>query len=214
MILKKYYLAAPIIVAVILGVYALTPKVSDLSDEVTKQMLIQDGSPMLGNPSASITIVEWGDYQCTFCYKFHMTKREIIMKEYISTEKANFVFKDFPLNGPDSVLAAEASYCADDQGKYWEYHDILYNNWAGEQTGWVNRDSLHQFAQTVGLDVVQFNECLDMKKYEAKVLANEEFAHQIGINATPSFFIFNEEQLVKIRGNQPLDVFFRVLDEI
>lgn len=214
MTMKKYYLAAPLIVAVILGVYALTPKDPDLSDEITKQMLIQDGSPMLGNPSASITIVEWGDYQCTFCYKFHMTKREFIMKEYIDAEKANFVFKDFPLNGPDSVLAAEASYCADDQGKYWEYHDILYNNWAGERTGWVKRESLHNFAQTVGLDVVQFNECLDMKKYEDRVLANEKFGYQIGIDATPSFLIFNEEQLVKIRGNQPLDVFLRVLDEI
>ena len=65
----------------------------------------------------------------------------------LSLEKVNLVFKDFPLNGPDSVLAAEAAYCAEEQGKYWEYHDELYTNWAGEKTGWITRSSLNAFAE-------------------------------------------------------------------
>ena len=90
----------------------------------------------MGNPDAKITILEWGDYQCTFCYKFHQNTLNIINEDFIKTGKVNIIFKDFPLNGPDSKLAAEASYCAHDQKKYWEYHDQLYENWAGrEQDG-------------------------------------------------------------------------------
>ncbi len=194
--------------------YYLQASSEDKQEKITAQMLMQNGSPLIGNPDAKITIVEWGDYQCTFCYKFHQSSKDVIIEEYVSTGKANFVFRDFPLNGPDSVLAAEASYCANDQGKYWEYHDEIYKNWAGEKTGWVNRDSLEQFAKTVNLDVVQFNKCLDDKEYQQKVLDNETFGTDVGIRATPSFLIFNNEKILKIEGNQPLSVFRQVLDTI
>lgn len=134
------------------------------------------------------------------------------MDEYVNVGKVNFVFKDFPLNGPDSILAAEASYCADDQGKYWEYHDQLYNNWAGERTGWITRESLDVFAQRIDIDTTSFNKCLDEQKYRDKVLENERFGIEIGIKATPSFLIFDNEQIIKIEGNQPLQVFTEVLD--
>jgi len=183
-----------------------------MQEKITTQTLMQNGSPLMGSPDAKITIVEWGDYQCTFCYKFHQSSKDIIIEEYVNTGKANFVFRDFPLNGPDSILAAEASYCANDQGKYWEYHDETYKNWAGEKTGWVNRNSLAQFAKTVNLDLDQFNKCLDDKKYQQKVLDNEKFGTNIGIKATPSFLIFNNEKIVKIEGNQPLSVFRQVID--
>jgi len=137
---------------------------------------------------------------------------DIIIDEYVKTGKANFVFRDFPLNGPDSVLAAEASYCADDQGRYWEYHDEIYKNWAGERTGWVNRDSLAKFATTVSLDLEQFNQCLDDKKYNQRVLDNEKFGLDVGIRATPSFLVITNEKVVKIEGNQPVSVFRQVLD--
>lgn len=212
--MKKYYLLAiPIIIGIIVAYYLQTPS-EDKQEKVTAQSLMQNGSPLIGNPDAKITIVEWGDYQCTFCYKFHQSSKDVIIEEYVSTGKANFVFRDFPLNGPDSVLAAEASYCANDQGKYWEYHDEIYKNWAGEKTGWVNSDSLEQFAKTTNLDVGQFNKCLDDKKYKQKVLDNERFGTDVGIRATPSFLIFNNEKIIKIEGNQPLSVFRQVLDTI
>jgi protein-disulfide isomerase len=211
---KKYYLLAiPVIIGIIVAYYLQTPT-EDKQEKITAQMLMQNGSPLLGNPNAKITIVEWGDYQCTFCYKFHQSSKDVIIEEYVSTGKANFVFRDYPLNGPDSVLAAEASYCANDQGKYWEYHDEIYKNWAGEKTGWVNRESLEQFAKTTNLDVDQFNKCLEDKKYKQKVLDNEAFGNDIGIKATPSFLIFNNEEIIKIEGNQPLSVFRQVLDTI
>lgn len=213
--MKKYYfLAIPAIAAIITTYYLLAPNETPQEEKITTQSLIQNGSPIMGNPSAPITIVEWGDYQCTFCYKFHQSSKDILIEEYVNTGRINFVFRDFPLNGPDSVLAAQASYCADDQGKYWEYHDEIYKNWAGERTGWVTRQSLDQFANTVGLDLIQFSKCLDDKKYQQRVLENEKFGVKIGIKATPSFLIFNNEKITKVEGNQPFSVFRQVIDTI
>jgi protein-disulfide isomerase len=213
--MKKYYfLAVAVIVTITITYYLLSLNEDQQDEEVTTQSLIQNGSPIMGNKNAPITIVEWGDYQCTFCYKFHQSSKDTLMQEYVNMGRVNFVFRDFPLNGPDSVLAAEASYCASDQEKYWEYHDEIYKNWAGERTGWVTRQSLDQFANTVALDLVQFNKCLDDKKYEQKVLQNEKFGTKIGIKATPSFLIFNNEKITKIEGNQPFSVFRQVIDTI
>lgn len=213
--MKKYYFLAIPAIAIIISIYYFsTPNDTKQEEKLTAQSLIQNGSPPAGNQNAPVIIVEWGDYQCTFCYKFHQSSKDILMQEYVNTGKINFVFRDFPLNGPDSVLAAQASYCADDQGKYWEYHDEIYKNWAGERTGWVTRRSLEQFANTVELDLEQFNICLDQKKYEQKVLENEKFGAKIGIKATPSFLIFNSEKIIKIEGNQPFSVFRQAIDTI
>src|SRR5882762_6257460 len=210
--MKRYYvIAIPAIITIIALSFILYPH-QPQHTKVTPQTLIQNGSPVLGNPNAPITIVEWGDYQCTYCHAFHQTGLNSIIQEYINTDKVNLVFRDFPLNGPDSVLAAEASYCANDQDKYWSYHDELYKNWAGERTGWVNKKSLDQFATTVGLDLVQFDKCLDDKKYEQKVLDNQQFGEKIGIDATPSFLISNSKKVTKITGNQPFSVFKQILD--
>ena len=180
-------------------------------DELTPQTLIQNGSPLLGDPNAKITIVEFGDYQCTYCHLFHENTKDAIIQQYVNTGKVNFVFRDFPLNGPDSVLAAEGSYCADDQGKYWQYHDELYKNWGGEKTGWVNQKSLDKFATTVGLDLSKFDKCMSDKKYEQKVLDNQKFGEKIGIDGTPSFVIFGGKNITKVVGAQPLSVFQQVL---
>jgi len=186
------------------------------NDEVlfSKKNLMENGSPILGNPSAPITILEWGDYQCTFCYRFHQSSLNIILEEYIDSGKINLVFKDFPLNGPDSILGAEATYCAGDQGKYWAFHNELYSNWAGERTGWINYDSLNQFAKSVNLELDKFKFCLDVHKYKHKVLELEKFGKEIGIDATPTFLIFNDKKIIKITGNQPIDAFRQAIDDM
>tara|TARA_B100001142_G_scaffold207148_1_gene205325 strand:+ start:234 stop:875 length:642 start_codon:yes stop_codon:yes gene_type:complete len=210
-----HYLAIPIIIGIIvggsIGIYEIN---SNESKTLSFEKLIKNGSPILGNSDAPITIVEWGDYQCTYCYKFHQNTLEIINEEFIKTGKVKVIFIDFPLNGFDSKLASEASYCAQDQGKYWEYHDELYKNWAGERTGWITRESLSKFAESINLSSTQFNKCLDDRKYKEKVNSMYEFGNQIGIDATPSFLVFNDEKIIKIRGNQPLEVFLKTFDEL
>ena len=212
---KIYLIVIPIAIGVITGMFLVFyPQSGDDSKLLTESKLIQNGSPIMGNPSASITILEWGDYQCTYCHKFHQSTLNTIKRDFIETGKVKLVFKDFPLNGPDSVLAAEAAYCAQDQGKYWQYHDEIYKNWAGEKTGWVNHDSLDKFATTVSLDLNKFNECLDDHKYLERVNQMYEFGKKIGIDATPSFLVFNNEKIIKITGNQPLEVFLKSIDEL
>jgi len=213
--MSLYYLSIPIIIGIIvggvLGTYGIS---SNDSEIITPAKLIENGSPFLGNPDAPITILEWGDYQCTFCYKFHQNTLKIIDEDYIKTGKVKMVFKDFPLNGPDSKLAAEASYCAQDQQKYWQYHDELYRNWGGERTGWITREALSEFAQTVNLDIEKFNECLDDGKHESRVNSLYAFGNNIGVDATPSFLVFNDQEIIKIRGNQPLEVFLKTFDKL
>ena len=214
--MKKIYLfAIPIIIGTLTGIFlAFYPQTEDDSKLLTKSNLIQNGSPIMGNSAAEITILEFGDYQCTFCYKFHQSTLNTIKQDFIETGKVKLVFKDFPLNGPDSVLAAEAAYCAQDQEKYWQYHDELYKNWGGERTGWITRDSLDKFAITVNLDLDKFDKCLDDHKYLERVNQMYEFGKEIGIDATPSFLVFSNEKIIKITGNQPLEVFLKSLDEL
>ena len=208
-----YYLVIPVIFGAIIGI-SLSELDNDERILLSKRNLLENGSPMIGNPSATITILEWGDYQCTYCYRFHQSTLNTLLDEYMNSGKVNLVFKDFPLNGPDSILAAEASYCAGEQGKYWKYHDELYSNWGGERTGWVNIESLKKFAGSVNLEIDEFSSCLEDHKYKQKVLEIEKFGKEIGIDATPSFLIFNDEKIIKIRGNQPIDVFEKAINDL
>jgi len=208
-------LVIPVVIGIITGGFlAFYPQSESNSDILTVEKLVNGGSPIMGNANAPITILEWGDYQCTYCYKFHQNTLDKINKDYIKTGKVKLVFKDFPLNGPDSLLAAEASYCAQDQEKYWQFHDELYKNWGGERTGWVTRNSLDKFATSVNLDLEKFNTCIDDKKYQNMVISLHEFGKEVGIDATPSFLVFNDEKIIKIRGNQPLEVFLKTFDEL
>jgi protein-disulfide isomerase len=213
--MKLYYLSIPIIIGIIVGGFVVGYGTnSNNSETLTSEKLIKNGSPIMGNIDAPITILEWGDYQCTYCYKFHQNTLNIINEEFIKTGKVKIIFKDFPLNGPDSKLAAEASYCAQDQQKYWEYHDELYKNWGGERTGWITREALTKFAQSTELNIEEFNKCLDVHKYQNKVDSIHNFGKEIGIDATPTFLVFNDEKIIKIRGNQPLEVFLKTFDEL
>lgn len=213
--MSKAYLIIPIAIGIIAGLFLVFyPESENESKLLTKSNLVENGSPILGNSDAPITILEWGDYQCTYCYRFHQNTLDTINQDFIQAGKVKLVFKDFPLNGPDSLLAAEASYCAEDQGKYWQYHDELYKNWGGERTGWITRSALNQFAQNVHLELEKFNNCLDEKKYQNRVITIHEFGKEIGIDATPSFLVFNDEKIIKIRGNQPLEVFLKTIDDL
>lgn len=177
---------------------------------LTPSAIEEGGSPRLGSASAPITIVEYGDYQCTYCYRFHQDTLPQIAR-YVEGGQVSLVFQDFPLNGEDSVLAAQASRCAGEQGLYWPYHDELYENWGGERTGWVTREALSSFASRVGAQEAAFESCLDEGRHRAAVLEAYERGARMGIDATPSFLIFDGQSVVKVRGNQPAEVFHRVL---
>ena len=174
------------------------------------------GSPILGDPSAPITIVEFGDFQCHACYNWFHTHKPTIYNHYIATGKANLVFVDLAFLGRDSPKAAQASYCAEDQGKYWEYHDILYNNQEDRiDGGWASTERLKAFAFSLGLDMELFESCLDSGKYQKRVQYNIQEAKKHGARATPTFVIVGpDNQQEQFQGGQPYSTFNRIMDSM
>ncbi|MEM3090048.1 MAG: DsbA family protein [Candidatus Nitrosotenuis sp.] len=180
---------------------------------ITMSVLYDNGSPYLGNPDAPITIVEFGDYQCFFCNKFFHDTEGMIYDNYIKTGKAKMIFKDFTIIGQDSVTAAHAAHCAGEQEMFWEYHDMLYNNWDGENNGWASEENQYKFAQKVGLDESAFKECMASGKFYSLIEASSEDARKLGLTGTPGFFIIGENnRIVRIPGAQPYEVFVNVLE--
>jgi protein-disulfide isomerase len=173
------------------------------------------GSPMFGSSSAPITIIEFGDYQCPQCNNWFHNTRPQLETNYIETGKAKLVFVDLAFFGPDSTNAAEATYCAGDQGKYWEYHNILYSNQQGINDGWASPDNLKSFASQLNLDRDLFDSCIDSDKYKNRVERNVLEAKRNGASATPTFIIVgsNGDQQT-IEGAQPFSVFKQVLDSM
>ncbi len=174
------------------------------------------GSPILGDPSAPITIVEFGDYQCHACYNWFHTHKPAVYENYIATGKANLVFVDLAFLGRDSPTAAQASYCAEDQGMYWEYHDLLYNSQESQiDNGWANSERLKAFAFSLGLDMTLFESCLDSDKYSKRVQYNVSEAKKHGARATPTFIIVGpDNQQEQFQGGQPYSTFKQIMDNM
>ena len=174
-----------------------------------------NASPILGNPNAPLTLVEFGDYQCTYCKKFFHETEESILINYVETGKVKMLFKDFIVVGDDSVNAASAAHCANDQQMFWKYHSTLYENWDGEGTGWASLEHLHQFAVTLGLDMDEFSECMSQSKWKELVNSSHEDGRTLGVDATPTFFIINQNnEVIKIVGSQHYDVFQEVFNSL
>jgi len=174
---------------------------------------LTNGSPLLGSPNAPITIIEFGDYQCEACYHWYHNTRADIIDNYVETGKANLVFIDLPFLGRDSITAAQATYCADDQGKYWEYHETLYNFQEAIDNGWAGKDRLVAFASNLDMNVDEFNDCMNGKKYEIRVKANYDESQRLGADATPTFLIISPDgKIKKIASAQPYSVFSQVIE--
>ena len=176
---------------------------------------LENGSPPLGSESARITIVEFGDYQCEACYAWFHNTRDTLIDNYIETGKAKLVFVDLPFLGRDSPKAAQASYCAEDQGKYWEYHEILYIFQEGENSGWADRDRLNSFAFSLDMNMDEFNDCMNSSKYQKRVKANYDEAVKNDVQSTPTFIIISEDGKKKqFSGAQPYSVFSATIESM
>ena len=217
---KKGVIIGVVVIAIIAGVavsFSSTPSETVNLDMSRTHGTISTamGSPILGDPNAPVTIVEFGDYQCHQCYNwFHNTKPSIT-RDYIDTGKVNLVFVDMAFLGRDSSPAAQATYCAEDQGKYWEYHDMLYNAQEDKiDGGWANTERLKAFAFSMGLDMELFESCLDSGKYSKRVQYNTQQARDHGVRGTPGFFIVGSDGQLQIGGAQPFSVFKQVLDQL
>ena len=180
-----------------------------LASQQEPQQEFENGSPILGSESAPITIVEFGDYQCEACYAWFHNTRDTLIDNYVETGKAKLIFVDLPFLGRDSPTAAQASYCAEDQGQYWEYHTMLYTFQDGHpDSGWADRDRLNSFAFSLDMNIDEFNECMDSSKYKKRVKANYDEAVKNGVQSTPTFIIISEDgKKEQFSGAQPYSVF-------
>lgn len=220
--MKKIIFILAIIAVVVIGIASVSIYEQDMTTksnlDVQRKIGSIDtsmGSPILGSPLAPITIIEFGDYQCPQCNNWYHNTKPLIKNQYIDLKKANLIFVDIAFFGPDSVSAAQASYCANDQGKYWQYHDILYENQKGINDGWASKENLKKFASQLGLDLDLFNSCLESGKYAKRVNHNIEVAKQNGVSGTPTFFIVGpNDQVRKLDGAQPLASFATVFDQM
>ena len=208
-----YFISVPIIVGIILGIYVTSNLVSDsINDQLllTNTQLMKNGSPEMGLVNAPISIVEFGDYQCTFCYKFHQNTLNQIKIEYIDTGKANYIFRDFPLNYP-ALMGSIVLRCVPQDIRY-EYQEALYEL----QSKWVFRDTaktkqeLYKIMQSGGMKKEEFDKCIENVDLENEILvglmnAQEEF----NIKSTPSFIINGEV----VGGNKSIKVFRQIIDK-
>jgi len=187
-----------------------------LASQQEPQQEFENGSPILGSESAPITIVEFGDYQCEACYAWFHNTRDTLIDNYIETGKAKLIFVDLPFLGRDSPTAAQASYCAEDQGQYWEYHTMLYTFQDGHpDTGWADRDRLNSFAFSLDMNIDEFNECMDSSKYKKRVKANYDEAVRNDVQSTPTFIIISEDGKKKqLSGAQPYSVFSATIESM
>lgn len=159
------------------------------SNKLNEGIIVDD--PVKGNETASVTIIEFSDFECPFCGRHFAHTYPQIIESYVDTGKVKYVFKNFPLSfHKKAQKAAEAAECAFDQGKFWEYHDTLFEN--QEELAISN---LRFYAANLGLNTSEFDECLDSNKYKAEVKKDFEEGLELGVKGTPTFFI-NGKKLV------------------
>ena len=162
-----------------------------------------DGFPSIGPEDAPITIVEFSDYQCPYCRRWHEQVYESLLAAYPG--KIRLVYRQFPLTSihPDAFPAAEAAMCAGDQNAYWQYHDKLFSDDA------LGSAVYSQYAQELGLDMTAFEACVTEQKFQQTIQDDLDFAVNLGVRSTPTFFING----LAIVGAQPLDIFKQVIDK-
>jgi len=216
---KDLFLPASIIAAAVIVagavIYIKGPKIVPEPRPVTGKTLtipipddktLIDDDVILGELDAPVTIVEFGDYQCPYCEKLFTDTEGKLREEYIKTGKAKMVYRDFPLTAihPEAQPSAEAAGCAQDQGKFWAYHDLLFKRQA-ELSG----ADYVAWAVELGLDKAKFKACVDSHKYAAEIAKDYEDGVRFGINGTPGTFINGK----LIPGAQPYSVFKKAIDD-
>jgi protein-disulfide isomerase len=161
------------------------------------------GAPIRGAADAPVTIVEFTDFQCPFCSRAQATLKQLLERY---PGKVKLVYRDFPLDSahPQARRAAEAARCAHDQGKFWDYHDVLFSHFPQ-----ASPDDLKEYAGQVGLDLMEFERCLSGGVHKATVQRDMEEGTRLGVTGTPAFFINGRS----LPGAQPIENFLRVIEE-
>jgi protein-disulfide isomerase len=178
-----------------------------------------EGSPVMGNADAPVTMIEFTDFQCPFCRRYSNGTFPQIIKDYVETGKVRYVVRQFPLKPihPKAVKASEASLCAGDQGKYWEMHDRIFKMTKSfEMEEWV------RLAEGLGLEMNSFNDCLQSGKKTSEVDRDIKEGTDLGMSGTPGFFLGQTDPenptkfkaVEMIRGAHPYSQFKKTIEKL
>lgn len=194
--------ATPESVAVVPAAGTQAPAPTTNPDDYRVNVSVDD-DPALGPDDAPVTIVEFSDYACPYCRRFHMETFKDLLASY--PDQIRFVYRDFPVvgGGETGFFAAQAANCALDQDKFWEYHDALFQGDYGH-----GRDAYLSLAEDLGLDVSSFATCLDDETFAQEVQDDLQAGRELGVNGTPTFFING----IPLVGAQPMSNFTQVID--
>ena len=167
-------------------VQALKDGRDSMKNDFAPRDVMITGASVMGDTNAKVTLIEYSDYQCLYCAKHSTQTMPEIIKHYIDEGKVKFVMREFPIPNlqPRSAAASQAALCAGAQGKYWEMHDILFNN---QQK--MSDDDLRGYAAEIGLDAGKFKNCLEQKDYAEQIEKDIEEGNEMGVRGTPSFVI-------------------------
>jgi len=180
------------------------PGATDYSNIVLKP--VGEDDQVLGDREAKVSVIVYEDFQCPWCAKIHLEAEKEIREKYIGTGEVNLVYRDFAFLGTfvqpyvpendESINAAQAARCAADQGKFWEYHDYLFEHHNGENQGTFSNKNLKDFAQKLLLDSARFDACLDTNKYAQAVAESKIEGSTAGVQGTPKAFILKKGKIV------------------
>jgi len=172
--------------------------------EIRRFSIPEDDDPVYGPPDAPITIIEFSDYECPYCRKWHVEVWPRLLEAY--PDQIRLIYRDFPLTNihANATPAAAAANCANEQDKYWEFSELLFS---GKQS--LAPPGYQTYAEEIELDMVLFNECLDSGRQNDEIMADFEFAASLGISSTPTFFVNG----IPVVGAQPFEMFSQLIDQ-
>jgi len=175
-------------------------------------------APSKGNPEATLTLIEFSDYQCPFCARHARETLAEIDKTYVSTGKLRYVFRNFPIEGihPLAFRAHEAAACAAEQGKFWEMHARLFGNQKA-----LDPENLPKHAETIGLEMSRFRTCFDSRRLSVRIRQDIAEGRALGVNGTPMFFLGvtqptdgKVKALRMLRGSQDFEAFRNAIESL
>lgn len=186
--------------AILIAVALIYPNIKSSSEVSvpTNESRPASNGLTIGDTNAPARIEVFEDFQCPACKQFTENIEPIILKTLVETGKAYYVFHNYPFLDSNSITkeswdAANASLCANEQGKFWEYHDTLFANWNGENQGAFNKDNLAKFASAINLNMTDFNACMGEQRYNVAVKESFDLGNSMGVSGTPTVFVNGKE---------------------
>lgn len=175
-----------------------TPSITSTPIAITPFARPQANGLSMGNPQSTVRVDVWEDFQCPVCAQYSENVERKLVDTYIAQGKIFYTFHHYPfidrnVGGKESKQSANASMCANEQGRFWDYHDMVYANWGGEGKGFFSDKRLTSFAEMLGLDMAAFNSCFSANKYQDQIDQDFQAGNANGVSGTPSVFVNNKQ---------------------